>query len=85
MTVDVGLTVILVPLPMDVPPQLLLYHFHSALLPKFPPLTRSVTDEPTQIESAVDRILIGAVEKLFTKIVLLKQAVVLQVPSIRAK
>jgi hypothetical protein len=80
-----GLTVILVPLPMEVPPQLFSYHLHDALLPKLPPFTRSVTDEPKQMESAVDMMLTAGTEKLFTLIVLLAHIVVLQVPSIRAK
>ena len=42
----VGATVMLVPLPMQVPPQLPLYHFHAAPVPNEPPFTASVTELP---------------------------------------
>lgn len=36
----------LLPLPMAVPPQLPLYHFHTAPVPKIPPLTERLTAVP---------------------------------------
>ena len=42
----VGETVMLVPLPMKVPPQLPLYHFHTAPVPNDPPFKVSVTELP---------------------------------------
>ena len=75
----------LLPLPTAVPPQELLYHFQSALLPRLPPFTLRVTLEPLQTESAEAVMEVGAVEKVFTLMDLLAQAVVLQVPSARTK
>ena len=48
-----GLTVMLEPLPIEVPPQLPLYHFHVAPVPRLPPLTVRVEDEPGQKLSAL--------------------------------
>jgi hypothetical protein len=42
----VGETVILLPVPTNVPPQLPLYHFHVAAVPNEPPFTVSVTEAP---------------------------------------
>jgi hypothetical protein len=80
-----GVTLMLLPLPTAVPPQELLYHFQSALLPRLPPFTLRVTLEPLQTESAEAVMEVGAVEKVFTLMDLLAQAVVLQVPSARTK
>lgn len=47
----VGETVMLVPIPMQVPPQLPLYHFQAAPVPNEPPLMVSVTELPnTMVE-----------------------------------
>ena len=76
-----GVTVILLPLPTSVPPQLLVYHLQFALPPNVPLLTESVTFVPTHTESAEAVMEVGAVENVFTFIVLLTHAVVLHVPS----
>jgi hypothetical protein len=47
--VDVGDTVILVPVPAVVPAQFTLYHFQLAPVPRFPPLTLSVVLLPRQM------------------------------------
>ena len=44
-----GATVTLLPVPTDVPPQLPLYHFQLAPVPKLPPLTLNVVFLPKQI------------------------------------
>ncbi len=81
--VDEGLTVMLLPLPAGVPPQLPVYQRMAALLPKLPPFNRKRTLLPMQIESSLAVMLVGALEKVFTFIGLLTQAVLLHVPSIR--
>ncbi len=75
----------LFPVPMDVPPQELLYHFQPALLPRLPPFTLSVALLPLQTESTVAEMEDGAEEKVLTLMDLLAHAVVLQVPSARTK
>ena len=85
MVVTEGFTEIEFPVPTSVPPQDPLYHFQLALLPKVPPCRVSVTLLPVQIESAEVVIEVGAVERVFTFIALLTQAVVLHVPSARTK
>ena len=80
-----GVTLMLLPLPTAVPPQELLYHFQSALLPRLPPFTLRVTLEPLQTESAEAVMEVGAVEKVLTLMDLLVQVVVSQVPSARTK
>ncbi len=80
-----GVTLILLPLPTAVPPQELLYHFQSALLPRLPPFTLRVTLEPMQTESAEAVMDVGAVEKVLTLMNLLTHAVLLQLPSARTK
>ena len=82
---DDGVTLILFPVPIADPLQELLYHFQLALLPRLPPLTLSVILLPLQTESTVAEIEVGAVEKVFTLMVLLIQAVVLHVPSALTK
>ena len=47
--VVVGATVTLLPVPTAVPPQLPLYHFQLAPVPKLPPLTLNVVVLPKQI------------------------------------
>jgi hypothetical protein len=78
-----GVTLILLPLPTAVPPQELLYHFQSALLPRLPPFTLRVTLEPLQTESAEVVMEVGAAENVLTLMNLLAQAVLLQDPSAR--
>jgi hypothetical protein len=80
-----GVTLILLPLPTAVPPQELLYHFQSALLPRLPPFTLRVTLEPLQTESAEVVMEVGAAENVLTLMNLLAQAVLLQDPSARTK
>jgi hypothetical protein len=80
--VDEGVTVMLLPLPAGVPPQLPVYQRIEALLPSVPPLTRSVTLLPAQTESALEVMLVGALENVFTFTGLFTQAVLLHVPSI---
>jgi hypothetical protein len=80
-----GVTLILIPLPTAVPPQELLYHFQSALLPRLPPFTLRVTLEPLQTESAEVVMEVGAAENVLTLMNLLAQAVLLQDPSARTK
>lgn len=75
----------LLPVPADVPAQIPVYQRITALLPRLPPFKRNVTDVPLHTESAVAVMLVGAAEKVFTFTALLRQTVVLQVPSIRAK
>ena len=56
-----GATVMLVPVPRKVPPQLVRYHFHCAPVPSEPPLTVRVTAvlAETLVDEAVA--LVGAV------------------------
>ena len=75
----------LLPVPIAAPPQELLYHFQLALLPRLPPLTLRLTLPPLQTESREAEMDVGAVEKVLTLMVLLTQAVVLQVPSALTK
>jgi hypothetical protein len=70
---------------MNVPPQLLLYHFQTALLPSEPPTLVRVTLLPLQMESAVAEIEEAAIESVFTLMALLTQIELLQVPSARTK
>ena len=47
--VEAGATVTVLPVPTDVPPQLPLYHFQLAPIPRLPPLTLNVVFLPKQI------------------------------------
>ena len=60
-----GETIIEVPVPKNVPPQLPEYQFHAAPEPKPPPLTESVVDCPGQIGFNVVPMLVGAEENGF--------------------
>jgi hypothetical protein len=80
-----GLTVIELPVPMEVPPQLPSYHFHEAFAPNVPPETASVTLAPAHRESLVEVIANAATERLFTLIVRLTHILLLQAPSARTK
>lgn len=79
--VDVGATTIDEPVPNKVPPHDDVNHFHIAPVPKDPPLTVRVTLVPLQIVVAEAVIPLAGNEVSSTLIVLLMQAVVLQVPS----
>ncbi len=79
MVVTVGETVILVPVPVDVPPQEPVNHCATAAVPADPPLTESVVEAPSQM-MLVPVIAVGAADKVLTVIVTDVQLVVLQVP-----
>lgn len=52
MVAEDGLTVITLPVPAAVPPQLVVYHCQEAPEPSVPPVTVSVALPPVQIEAA---------------------------------
>jgi hypothetical protein len=83
--VVVGFTTMLLPVPMAVPPQELLYHFQLAFPPSVPPLMRSVLLPPLHTESTDAVIDVAAEDNTFTLMVLLSQRVALQKPSARTK
>lgn len=83
--VEVGLTVIDVPLPAAVPPQLAVYHCQLAPVPSDPPTTESVVLLPEQMVVDVAEIEAAGVERSLTVMVTEAQVVVLQVPSARTK
>ena len=83
MVVAVGLTVMLVPSPIEVPEQEPAYHFHEAPVPNEPPDTVNVVEPPGQKLLAEGLILAGAVERVFTFTVTWAQVVVPQSPSAR--
>lgn len=85
MVTEVGATVIVKPVPTKVPPQLPLYHFHVAPVPKLPPVKESVVELPLQIVPKVALIKVAAVEVVFTVTVEDTHIVVLQVPSALAQ
>ncbi len=71
------------PVPRNVPPQLPLYHFQLAPVPKLPPTTVRVDESVRHIvplEALTD---VGAVEGVLTVMFIDLQIVVLQVPSAR--
>jgi hypothetical protein len=79
-----GATVMLLPVPTDVPPQLPLYHFQLAPLPRLPPLTLRFVFLPRQI------VVVPVIEEAGTEVsrtftVMLRQRVLLQVPSALTK
>ena len=63
--VPAGDTVILLPVPAEVPPQDPVNHSAVAPVPAVPPLKVKVVDWPTQIEE-VPVMLVGAIESEFT-------------------
>jgi hypothetical protein len=81
----VGETVIELPVPTKVPPQLPLYHCHAAPVPKEPPFTESVVELPLQIGDALTLTEPGAVESVFTVTVTDAHEVVLHVPMALTK
>lgn len=72
------------PVPAIVPPQDAVYQFHVAPVPKEPPLTVKVTEDPKQTE---DKLLIAVAGLLVSVTVTAKLAhiVLLQVPSALTK
>lgn len=67
------------------PPQLPLYHFQLAPVPKLPPVNESVVEFPLQMVPKVALINVADVEVVLTVIVEETQMVVLQVPSALAQ
>jgi hypothetical protein len=81
--VEAGVTAMLLPVPIKVPPQALVYHLQRALLPKEPPFTVRVTTAPPQVLSRLLTTETGATDKVFTLMVRVINAVVLHIPSAR--
>ena len=75
-----GETVMLLPVPTDVPPHELVNHSATAPVPALPPTTVSVVLLPRQMVETPE-ILRGATESVLTVINCEAQAVILQVPS----
>ena len=75
-----GDTIMLLPVPADVPPQELVNHSATAPVPALPPTSVRVVLLPLQTVD-VPEMLVGAVERVFTVINWEAQAVILQVPS----
>ena len=67
MVLLVGLTVMLLPVPAGVPPQEPLNHSMMAPVPKEPPETDKVAEEPSQIPVGPE-IVVGATESCSTVI-----------------
>ena len=78
--VDIGLTVIELPLPALVPLHEPVYHCHVAPVPNEPPTTESVVGLPVQVVTS-PLIPVAATESVFTVTVVLAQVVVLQFPE----
>ena len=76
-----GFTVKLVPVPTEVPPQLPLYHFQLAEVPKVPPFTLSIEGRPPHIEVTDALAAVTGVDVSLTVTVTLLHTVLLQVPS----
>ena len=75
----VGETLILLPVPTNVPPQLPEYQFATAPVPAVPPVKVNVVELPLQTV-VVPFIPVGATESVWTVTVILAHVVVLQVP-----
>ena len=75
-----GDTVILLPVPTDVPPHEPVNHSATAPVPALPPTSVSVVLFPLQMVETPE-ILVGATESVLTVINCEAQAVVLQSPS----
>ncbi len=82
MVVVFGVTLTLVPVPADVPPQLEVYHFQLPPVPSEPPDRVNVVLWPLH-NVVVPLIVVTGVDVSLTVKVKLLQAVVLQVPSAR--
>ena len=80
MVVLEGETVMLLPVPADVPPQEPVNHSATAPVPVLPPTSVRVVLLPKQI-AVTPEILVGATESVLTVINCEAQAVVLQSPS----
>ena len=80
MVLSVGDTVILLPVPADVPPQEPVNHSATAPVPALPPTSVRVVLFPRQMVE-IPEILVGATERVLTVINCEAQAVVLQSPS----
>ena len=74
-----------VPLPRNDPPQEVEYQNQSAAVPVIPPVIPVDVESPMHIKVLVAEIAIAAVELSFTWIEMLKQLVVLQIPSALVK
>jgi hypothetical protein len=81
---DTGLTEMLLPVPIEVPPQVPLYHFQLAALPRYPPFTLNVVEEPLHTVE-VPVIEVAGLEVSRTVTTTLLQGEFLQVPSARTK
>jgi len=79
-----GVTIRLLPVAIAVPPQLPLYHFQLAPVPRLPPLTLNVVFLPRQMV-VVPLIEVAGNEVSCTVTVTLLQMVLLHVPSARKK
>ena len=75
-----GETVMLLPVPTDVPPHELVDHSATAPVPALPPTSVRVVLLPRQMVETPE-ILVGATENILTVINCEAQAVVLQSPS----
>ena len=73
----------LAPVPINVPPQLPLYHLQLAPVPKEPPVTVNVPDPPGQKLLLLVVMLVGSVDCVFTVTVTDAAVVLLQSPSKR--
>ena len=80
MVVLEGETVMLLPVPADVPPHELVDHSATAPVPALPPTSVRVVLLPRQMVETPE-ILVGATESVLTVINCEAQAVVLQMPS----
>ncbi len=79
-----GLTEMLLPVPIGVPEQLLLNHLQMAPLPRVPPFTLRVMDDPLQTVDGPDMELAGREESRTVTIAAL-HGEFLHVPSARTK
>ena len=80
MVLSVGDTVMLLPVPADVPPHEPVNHSATAPVPALPPTSVRVVLFPLQMVETPE-ILVGATESVLTVINCEAQAVVLQSPS----
>ena len=78
-----GLAIWVVPVPMDVPPHVPIYHFHEAPVPKVPPLNVRTLVSDKQNVLFVPLTLTAGAEVSLTVRVKDLQTVLLQVPSAR--
>ena len=76
----VGETIIELPFPAIVPPQLSEYQVHCALYPKLPPVNDSVEEEPEERSEGEELAEVGVDEIEPMVMVMLAQVVVLHIP-----